>query len=801
MAENKLKVDLSGLGLTAKLPTLTYEQASFYRTLYYLLVNCLGKGTEPQDINNAKKIIDLIVSHKLELELQSAYHNLKSKTPEEVNNELQKNQNIDNLIIYCWFEYCKHKKQSIHLLDFEQSNLETQPVEAEELGKYKVAIVFDEYDLDRLDKVTRNFKDNKVTLSVSAWSANNRILGATSNRANSLYDYSVVPYLKEIADNLSINSDTQEVALMKGVQLGATTGILENFIGYSIEHISNASMLMVTATDDLAKERMDKFIKPMILDSKMEHRIISSDFFSKNKKSGATSKQMEWVGGGYLKAIGSNSGSSLRSLPIKYLLLDEVDSYPEKVGKDGDPVALAVARTTTFGANKKILYISTPLIEETSQIYKAYLVGDQRKYVVPCLECGEYQDLVFNKVNKETGEIYGLTFKTLENGNLDYDSVEYLCRACQHPHKNYHKTEMLARGKWMPTAEPQKQGAVSYQISGLYSPASFKSWEDICYDWLQCWDIYTNKPKDIDKLQVFYNNNLGVPFREVREKLQLNVISQHKRNYARYVLPQAYAEKHTGQKIRLITAAVDVHEKNLAVIITGWAAGRCFLLDYVRIKGNCTQADDEAWSKLWELLSKKYTCINKADPVTAAIIFIDSGYLQGTVEYAVNRSPLEIKQKTRLIKGQADGKIHQINFKDGTKTLAGKRQLIIYTDNYKELIYNKLQYAWQQGEIMPDGHFNAYNTISKQQLKELTNESKQEVVDKITGKIIGYKWERKGDNELFDGLVYNYCAIEFIAQKYYTDYAKMYTDLPEFDLVYFWQTLFPIIEQQTFNND
>ena len=76
-----------------------------------------------------------------------------------------------------------------------------------------------------------------------------------------------------------------------------------------------------------------------------------------------------------------------------------------------------------------------------------------------------------------------------------------------------------------------------------------------------------------------------------------------------------------------------------------------------------------------------------------------------------------------------------------------------------------------------------------------------EYMYKTTGKIIGYKWHRTGDNELFDGLVYNYCAIEFIAQVYYNDYAKKYTDLPEFDLAYFWQTLFPVIEQQTFNND
>jgi phage terminase large subunit GpA-like protein len=613
----KLRISLQELGIVATNKQLTYEQSTFYSTLYSLIVNCLGHGKESHNINNAKKIIDLLVAHGLEQEIASSYHKLKAQTPEEVQQELAAQQTVSNLIVYVWFKYCQEKKQSIHLLDFEESNIATDT--QDEAEPIKTAIwIPPEFDKEKYLQVWSNLLNTSVTLSVSAWSANNRILGATSNRANSLYDYSVMPYLTEIADNLSINSDTQEVALMKGVQLGATTGILENFIGYGIEHVSNASMLMVTATDDLAKERMDKFIKPMILDSKMEHRIISSDFFSKNKKSGATSKQMEWVGGGYLKAIGSNSGSSLRSLPIKYLLLDEVDSYPEKVGKDGDPVALAVARTTTFGANKKILYISTPLIEETSQIYKAYLVGDQRKYFVPCLECGEYQDLVFNKVNKETGEIYGLTFKTLENGNLDYDSVEYLCRACQHPHKNYHKTEMLSRGKWMPTAEPQKQGAVSYQISGLYSPASFKSWEDICYEWLQCWDIYTNKPKDIEMLQVFYNNNLGVPFREVREKLQLNVISQHKRNYARYVLPQSYAEKHTGQKIRLITAAVDVHADNLAVIITGWAAGRCFLLDYTRIKGNCIHADDNSWGKLWKLMSKQYTGVDEADPVTVA---------------------------------------------------------------------------------------------------------------------------------------------------------------------------------------
>ena len=51
---------------------------------------------------------------------------------------------------------------------------------------------------------------------------------------------------------------------------------------------------------------------------------------------------------------------------------------------------------------------------------------------------------------------------------------------------------------------------------------------------------------------------------------------------------------------------------------------------------------------------------------------------------------------------------------------------------------------------------------------------------------------------LFDGLVYNYCAIEFIAQVYYNDYAKKYVDLPEFDLVYFLANLIPYYRTTNF---
>ena len=39
--------------------------------------------------------------------------------------------------------------------------------------------------------------------------------------------------------------------------------------------------------------------------------------------------------------------------PIRYVLLDEVDRYPQSAGTEGDPVSLAIQRTAEFEHNKK----------------------------------------------------------------------------------------------------------------------------------------------------------------------------------------------------------------------------------------------------------------------------------------------------------------------------------------------------------------------------------------------------------------------------------------------------------------
>lgn len=83
--------------------------------------------------------------------------------------------------------------------------------------------------------------------------------------------------------------------------------------------------------------------------------------------------------GGVLVLTGANSAVGLRSMPVRYLFLDEVDGYPNDAGDEGDPVDLAIQRTATF-SNRKIFLASTPTLKNYSRIEKAFLEGDQRYF-------------------------------------------------------------------------------------------------------------------------------------------------------------------------------------------------------------------------------------------------------------------------------------------------------------------------------------------------------------------------------------------------------------------------------------
>jgi phage terminase large subunit GpA-like protein len=610
--------------------------------------------------------------------------------------------------------------------------------------------------------------DDIVVITPSEWAETRRYLPPSSSAIPGYYRYEVTPYLKEIADCFAFDSPIREITLMKGVQIGATVGVFENVIGYCIDHVKTAPVMMLTADAELAKIRVTGHIIPMLQASGLEHLIRSSD--EKNpRKTGRTDTKLEWDGGGSLLPFGAQNANKLRSVPIQVLLRDEPDGYPDVVGKDGDPMALSFARTKTYENSRKVGNVSTPTILGRSKIHECFLRGDQRRYFVRCLKCNFAQTLKWRRTNKETGEITGIVWE-LNNGVLVPDSVHYLCRECAHPHSNSDKVRLLSPehgAEWIPTAEPKDATHRSYHLSALYSPPGMQTWAACVHDWLAAWDVEHNRSRDNAKLQVFYNNVLGEPFELRGERLRFENVSAHRRPYHFGQVPNKLADQFCGSPILLLTCAVDVHKDNLAVSVVGWCRDRrAWLIDYWRFEGDTERLEDApTWGRLRELIETKEYVADDGKRYRLQMTLVDSGYraddvYQFAAEYEFGVYP--VKGRDTSLGAVTDKEFSEFTTPMGTTAFG------VFVNFYKDRWSPALRRGWDGQSVQPHGHFNAPVDCTDKQLKELTVEVKREKIVKETGKRIGFEWHRPSgaDNELWDTLVYNSAALDLIAWNY-----------------------------------
>lgn len=174
-------------------------------------------------------------------------------------------------------------------------------------------------------------------------------------------------------------------------------------------HHAPGPMMAVWPTVDMAKRNSKQRIDPLIEESAALSELISP---ARSRDSGNTILAKEFRGS-VLVMTGANSAVGLRSMPVRYLFLDEVDGYPLDVEGEGDAISLAEARTRTF-ARRKIFIVSTPTISGASAIEREYEASDQRRYFVPWRDIAAAWE---SSVNKESGSAAAIkTFKNTELG-------------------------------------------------------------------------------------------------------------------------------------------------------------------------------------------------------------------------------------------------------------------------------------------------------------------------------------------------------------------------------------------------
>ncbi len=162
-------------------------------------------------------------------------------------------------------------------------------------------------------------------LTVSEWADQKRILPAKATKEAGRWRTARTPYLKEIMDCLSPSSSVEQVVFMKGAQVGGTE-CGNNWLGYVIDH-TPGPMMYVLPTLDMAKRTSKQRIAPMIDEMPDLQEKVKDP---RSRDSGNTLLTKEFPNG-VLIFTGANSAAGLRSMPARFLFMDEVDAYDDDV--------------------------------------------------------------------------------------------------------------------------------------------------------------------------------------------------------------------------------------------------------------------------------------------------------------------------------------------------------------------------------------------------------------------------------------------------------------------------------------
>jgi len=488
-------------------------------------------------------------------------------------------------------------------------------------------------------------------LTVSEWSDCYRFLPQKSSAEPGRWRTSRTPFLKTIMDCLSPSSPIERIVFMKGSQLGGTE-CGNNWLGFII-HMAPGPLMVVQPTVELGKRWSRQRMAPMIEETPALRGLVKEP---RERDSGNTILSKEFKGG-VMIITGANSAVGLRSMPVRYLFLDEIDGYPHDVEGEGDPVGLAEKRAATF-SRRKILLVSTPTVKGVSRIEKEFEASDQRKYFVPCPFCNHMQWLQWG----------GIVFERDEKGSLLPESVAYKCEGCEKLIPEHHKTSMLDAGEWRPTNPEGPANIAGFHLSSLYSPIGWKGWVAIVRDFLE-------SKKNPIALKTWVNTTLGECWEQEGDSVD---------DLTLYTRREDYPEVPMG--VGILTAGVDVMDDRLEVTVIGWGKGEeSWVIDHAIIFGD--PARPQTWEELDQYLNEPLEHESGASLRIAAVA-IDSGGHHTASVYSFVR-PRQIR-RVYAIKGvNQPGK--PIVGRPSISNEAKVHLFPVGSDTCKELLYARLR--------------------------------------------------------------------------------------------------------------
>jgi len=560
-------------------------------------------------------------------------------------------------------------------------------------------------------------------LTLSEWADRYAFLSAESSAEGGRWH--TLPYQKGIMDAIT-DPRVEQVTVMKSARVGYSK-ILNHAIAFHV-HQDPCPIMLVQPTIEDAQGYSKEEIAPMLRDTPCLKGLVSES----KAKDGANTILQKQFPGGTLSMVGANSPRGFRRVSRRVVLFDEVDGYPASAGAEGDQIKLGIRRTE-YSWNRTIVAGSTSTVKDFSRVERMFLQTDQRRYFVPCPDCGHMQYLKWPNIRWTDG---------------DPSTAGYCCESCGVIIPHSKKRWMVERGEWRATA-PGNGKHVGFHIWAAYSYSPNATWPNLVEEFLDA-------KNDAEQLKTFVNTVLGETWEdEYASKVGADSLLERAADetYQQYVPPvEALA----------LTIGCDVQDDRLSLSVWGWGREEeGWLIDRVKIYGSPSRP--EVWKQLDEILQKPY--VNEAgEEIKVLCCAIDSGghHTQEVYQYSRERAAMGvIAIKGMSQKGKPPlGKASKVDVDYKGKALKKGAQLFpVGVDTVKSLLFGRLKHN-DPGA----GYLHFFPTIGADYFEELTAEKQ------ILRFRNGYPervWVKKSQapNEALDEMNYAYAALHRLYQK------------------------------------
>ena len=393
------------------------------------------------------------------------------------------------------------------------------------------------------------------------WLENVRWLSPESSHEIGPFRFARAQYLEE-PQCVILDPSVPEVVLDWASQCGKSELWL-NALLYWSEHAPAPALLVGPDWKSVKSLSADR-IRPMFRDARLYDSHGDLDEGAEMQRGGPGSDnsafRMTLNGKMPLTIVHASSASALAQRPVRYLIFDETSRMPTEArgrAKEGDPIALGKVRQTTFGADAKTVYVSSPVEEHQCRITELYEDSTREKYHSLCPLCGHLQ--------------------ILRLPEMDFEAVTARCLSCG---QLFNQDEWQAqKGKWI--AENPGASRRGFWLNFAVSP--FIRWETVFAEFREA--VHRREEGDESLFRVVVATRLAENFTEKIERMSEPEILLSRREMYAFEVPN---------EAKVIVAAIDTQATWLEYLVAAAGVrGELWCLESGSVEGRI-ETDAEA---------------------------------------------------------------------------------------------------------------------------------------------------------------------------------------------------------------